>query len=452
MGVLSEVTVGTPPRRRGGQQTDTGTRRRERNTPASAGRTTTRNTPASAGRTPSHRTRSCCPAEHPRVGGEDAVVEKWTGFSFGTPPRRRGGLAGEAGGEGGERNTPASAGRTGRCSPRGPAPAEHPRVGGEDDRRYTGHEKTGGTPPRRRGGQEGPGVFLLGFRNTPASAGRTACRLLTGWWPAEHPRVGGEDPEDVDYRVGRFGTPPRRRGGRVRAALNGERGRNTPASAGRTHCRARTAPSRSEHPRVGGEDGTPTVGLPRSGGTLPRRRGGPPLGLRRPWTGRNTPASAGRTSRGWPRTPWPSEHPRVGGEDRTDGCPPGPARGTPPRRRGGQLDLGVAHVGVRNTPASAGRTRSWARVRCQKAEHPRVGGEDTTWRPSWSLMRGTPPRRRGGLGGGLLFVGLLRNTPASAGRTSTRPSWTTSRSEHPRVGGEDGQARRGGPQGDRRPR
>ncbi len=213
------------------------------------------------------------------------------------------------------------------------------------------------------------------------------------------------------------------------------------------------------------------------GGTPPRWRGGPGL-VRGVLPGaRNTPASARGTIRRTPRPGPAPEHPRVGGEEGTEGarCAPtaehprvggedlieimtgSPVYGTPPRRRGGPraVDDGVgvrrntprrrggyrvdslAHAGQRSTPASAGRTwRTAWRRRCT-AEHPRVGGENYWVRPPDSAVSGAPPRRRGEPRTIQDDRAEGRNTPTSAERTPWPSCAAPRRTEHPRVGGED---------------
>ncbi len=233
------------------------------------------------------------------------------------------------------------------------------------------------------------------------------------------------------------GTPPRRRGGQPTPAGALDVSRNTPALAGRTpHARGRRACG-SEHPRVGGEDHRVDIAGRGVRGTPPRRRGGLPQRQPLGRAPRNTPASAGRT-----RSPPVGgrgrlEHPRVGGEDgptRARAREPG---GTPPRRRGGRLGGDVDDAAGRNTPASAGRTCMTSPKVRYEPEHPRVGGEDTWSGGTCHGYGGTPPRRRGGhrVGGGGGHV--HRNTPASAGRTTSTASPPTPPPEHPRVGGED---------------
>ncbi len=131
---------GTPPRRRGGRRTQRRQRLVERNTPASAGRTALRAGPGIVN------------AEHPRVGGEDDPDPGGAGGRPGTPPRRRGGPPQPQRDVHRRRNTPASAGRTPCGTGRTPRCAEHPRVGGEDALPQPWSSRAVGTPPRRRGG------------------------------------------------------------------------------------------------------------------------------------------------------------------------------------------------------------------------------------------------------------------------------------------------------------
>ncbi len=233
-----------------------------------------------------------------------------------------------------------------------------------------------GTPPRRRGGPQGRGQDVPAQRNTPASAGRTFARKVMQRGTAEHPRVGGEDPDR--WTTGRVlgGSPPRRRGGRERPGRPPAVRRNTPASAG------------GQRQRLG-------------------RRG----------LQRNTPASAGRTGRCTPTRGSGSEHPRVGGEDITRATSISSGIGTPPRRRGEHPRVQRRGRGDRNTPASAGRTTGHLATRSTAAEHPRVGGEDTPTGPIFTSPVGTPSRRRGGHKVESGDCIARRDTPASAGRT-----------------------------------
>src|SRR5690606_27309619 len=206
--------------------------------------------------------------------GEDTLTKDREPARVGTPPRRRGGRRHDRREQRAHRNTPVSAGRTRARGRSWRAGAEHPRVGGEDRVSSVAPVACGGTPPRRRGGLRPMSHHLLAHRNTPASAGRT-CRAGTRWpRRSEHPRAGGRDDNWKAGSTEGFGTPPRRRGGRLEPCRLRVVQRNTPASAGRTRRPIRRAAEATEHPRVGGEDhGTPTAHIS-NGGTPPRRRGG----------------------------------------------------------------------------------------------------------------------------------------------------------------------------------
>ncbi len=279
------IATGTSPRRRGGPRPQPRVPNIPRSTPASA--------------------------------GEDEPAYTNTNISYGTPPRRRGGRVPPRRPGLVRRNTPASAGRTGCPAGTREASAEHPRVGGEDALPSRMSSPTGGIPPRRQGG---PGVRRRGGphrRNTPASAERTGTRSPPESGRPEHSRVGGEDAIRNAIRDAMVGTPPRRRGGRGGPGRGRVRGHNTPASAGRTSAWCRSKHGWTEHPRVGEKDELkcrelgPVVGTPprRPGGQrdhvearaetrntpASRRRGGRPQSRRPLRRHRNTPASAGRT-------------------------------------------------------------------------------------------------------------------------------------------------------------
>ena len=322
---IGKMANGTPSRRRGGRRQSLQDRPRHRSTPASAGRTRTGTALVTTS------------SEHPRVGGEDGSWEYSTRSGAGTPPRRRGGLHGPG-------------------QPPHTAP-EHPRVGGEDKVYEVDAPKVSGTSRVGRGrllrGEPG----AREGRNTPASAGRTGRRALSPSSSAEHPRVGGEDYKDNSGNGSRDGAPPRRWGEPAPGRAAPHDLRDTPASAGRTPAPAPSGPPSPEHPRVGGEDASTTFVVPHVRGTPPRRRGGRPVCARERKCRRNTPASAGKTPAPACTRPPSSEHPRVGGEDSARQCSTLPKSGTPPRRRGGPDPQPHRPHHHRNTPASAGRAR-----------------------------------------------------------------------------------------------
>ncbi len=282
----------------------------------------------------------------------------------------------------------ASKGRTATAGTSAHAAPEHPRVGGENKTVWNSTVRPVGTPPRRRRELGASRDLHRDCRNTPASAGRTSARAPRACRPPEHPRVGGENADGREVRVTHYGTPPRRQGERLSGSGCPVPRRNTPASAGRTVMRSPPGSWPSEHPRVGGENRIIRDCAWR----------GEPLGSRCTCLMcRNTPASAGRTNVPEVEVVGLPEHPRVGGENPSPTRAGRPRGGTPPRRRGELEERLNETIRLRNTPASAGRTGAGRHPVRDPAEHPRVGGENAVRRPGMAITRGTPPRRRGEL-------------------------------------------------------
>ena len=188
---------------------------------------------------------------------------------------------------------------------------------------------------------------------------------------------------------------------------------------------------------MGGEENalkfrsTPVTGLPPRG----RGRGGSAVSDRRQWG--ITPAWAGKSRC---RCPWRAgsrDYPRVGGEERPPGASWATARGLPPRGRGRVVSVTVGMVGLRITPAWAGKRLAQARRHPRREDYPRVGGEEKVDSDKDSSNLGLPPRGRGR--GQVDGLGVLaeRITPAWAGkRRGYRGARRHSR-DYPRVGGEE---------------
>ena len=92
---------------------------------------------------------------------------------------------------------------------------------------------------------------------------------------------------------------------------------------------------------------------------------------------------------------------------------------------------------MRNTPASAGKTSENIKKSRPVKKHPRVRGEDEIAFAEKAAKKETPPRPRGRRAYVLLPGDRQGNTPASAGKTNNQPSFTRKRKKHPRVRGED---------------
>ena len=209
----------------------------------------------------------------------------------GPPPRVRGRPVHVRSRDHDHRTTPACAGttRTGPASPpdhpacagttsawRMPAgfPADHPRVCGDDLNLQTKTRHQTGPPPRVRGRLSGVPVSIRPRRTTPACAWTTACTGSFPVPPPDHPRGCGDD---ICAWVGsepRFGLP-----------------------------------------RVCGDDSCLRRSLFRPPGPPPRVRGRPEPGQRRLRVLRTTPACAGTTAPGCQSRRRRTGHPRACGDD-----------------------------------------------------------------------------------------------------------------------------------------
>ena len=254
-----------------------------------------RNTPACAGKTHGPICRGGLRWEHPRVCGEDPDPRIQEKCLAGTPPRVRGRLSFSRFLCAYPRNTPACAGKTRTSARRSPVRQEHPRVCGEDHLLQTHSSYVLGTPPRVRG--RPPLRVKSGsiFGNTPACAGKTLIKLIKINFTREHPRVCGEDPSMRLQKSYTAGTPPRVRGRLSFSRFLCAYPRNTPACAGKTTYSCTPNSCLREHPRVCGEDRAFTTQSEFWPGTPPRVRGRLTFIADAATLYRNTPACAGKT-------------------------------------------------------------------------------------------------------------------------------------------------------------
>ena len=155
-----------------------------------------------------------------------------------------------------------------------------------------------------------------------------------------------------------------------------------------------------------------------------------------------TPAHAGKRTRSWRAYGCPWDHPRVGGEKSTFLNSMSFPPGSPPRRRGKVPNARCFIERQRITPAWAGK--SAFRFQSQKAsqDHPRMGGEKSCPGVTTNSLKGSPPRRRGKGGLKKNLVCGIRITPARAGKSPRRSRRAAPARDHPRVGGEKWLARK----------
>ena len=91
---------------------------------------------------------------------------------------------------------------------------------------------------------------------------------------------------------------------------------------------------------------------------------------------RITPAHAGKTQQQIPQRSVCWDHPRACGENGGGARGEGVYRGSPPRMRGKLVDIVVWVVGLRITPAHAGKTKRLYILTAYKRDHPRACGEN----------------------------------------------------------------------------
>ena len=213
------------------------------------------------------------------------------------------------------------------------------------------------------------------------------------------------------------GSPPRVRGEGVMRFCGRPGGRITPACAGRSCTGSRPRPRSGDHPRVCGAKRGTCTNCSRGRGSPPRVRGEDILEILKVDLQGITPACAGRSSPARTARRPRKDHPRVCGEKEAASVCAEAGWGSPPRVRG--EDMFVAHIAVAGgiTPACAGRSREHLQMRLQQTDHPRVCGEKGASSSCALMMSGSPPRVRGEDVCLEDLRGVVRITPACAGRS-----------------------------------
>ena len=232
-------------------------------------------------------------------------------------------------------------------------------------------------------------------RITPAWAGKRRTHMTPITKPWDHPRVGGEKVLPAFRISNHKGSPPRGRGkgnkGRVFQHLQ----RITPAWAGKSHRVCEHLRPPEDHPRVGGEKRTAVAGAEAVGGSPPRGRGKVEKVEIYDLEGGITPAWAGKSQEPADVQHEERDHPRVGGEKLWSRWRKRRRKGSPPRGRGKVVNAANAGTIARITPAWAGKRAAGKNRLVPIQDHPRVGGEKTTWFSMIRMSTGSPPRGRG---------------------------------------------------------
>ena len=233
-----------------------------------------------------------------------------------------------------------------------------------------------------------------------------------------------------------MGSPPRGRGKGIFAILALSATGITPAWAGKRCLNDLVDVDWQDHPRVGGEKEWTVHYHRQTEGSPPRGRG---KGIKRSSHAHQTgitPAWAGKRSWKHDHVRKHGDHPRVGGEKSFIYQFPFFRRGSPPRGRG-KAACGALAGGVqRITPAWAGKSAVTDWTTTSRRDHPRVGGEKWSSASPMNRLKGSPPRGRGKVTRLYALADLEGITPAWAGKSGLVRSMFCASWDHPRVGGE----------------
>ena len=311
-----------------------------------------------------------------------------------------------------------------------------PRVRGEQLVRAYAKRVGAGSPPRARGAVRPAQPEQARPGITPACAGSSPQVIGQRLETGDHPRVRGEQPVDPTHDDLHRGSPPRARGADLVHRSARQRRRITPACAGSSTRIPVPATTAGDHPRVRGEQ---TLPLPYAGsrlGSPPRARGAAKQVGAAVIVDRITPACAGSRAELVVLNRSPRDHPRVRGEQVHT---PGRGRsvlGSPPRARGAEVTRAPPSGSHGITPACAGSRCRPSTATRRRWDHPRVRGEQGEARVVDLREQGSPPRARGA---GYLtacrraFGGI---TPACAGSRPPGRWLSGPPGDHPRVRGE----------------
>ncbi len=133
-----------------------------------------------------------------------------------------------------------------------------------------------------------------------------------------------------------------------------------------------------------------------------------------------------------------ADHPRVRGEDDTNTPDGTPNWGLPPRERGRLCAVDEATQGDGTTPARAGKTGTGFLPAHRPRDYPRASGEDYVKVLRHLSGTGLPPRERGRQRHRIPLLRRQGTTPARAGKTDVGSGTGGRAGDYPRASGEDG--------------
>ena len=218
---------------------------------------------------------------------------------------------------------------------------DHPRLRGEQRADTRTVYCSPGSPPLARGTGFLRAPTKSGTGITPACAGNSkhvVCDARQLW---DHPRLRGEQIDVIDAYYLIWGSPPLARGTACAAIPRHGRARITPACAGNSISSTAVPSAARDHPRLRGEQKTP------SGPLVPA-----------PWI---TPACAGNSAVRLLPSPLAWDHPRLRGEQADYYGMIYNLSGSPPLARGTAVFAVPALIAFRITPACAGNRNPTSR-------------------------------------------------------------------------------------------
>ena len=256
------------------------------------------------------------------------------------------------------------------------------------------------------------------FFVSPAYAGKSPARFSSPRRCRDHPRVCGEK-AFVQFPL-----------------FVSDKLRITPACAGKRQGQVVPGFAFEDHPRVCGEKSKTKDTAAYTPGSPPHVRGKVSTRFCAISCHGITPACAGKRCLHRFCKGISKDHPRVCGEKSRCWLDLEPPTGSPPRMRGKGLGASKGCDGVGITPACAGKSASHGCGSRGWRDHPRVCGEKVSAIHRESASLGSPPRMRGKVTSGMLFLAFIGITPAYAGKRQMARKAGRTKPDHPRVCGE----------------
>ena len=230
-------------------------------------------TPAHAEKSARKMGRAGLCGDHPRPCGEKARGSGTHSVTLGSPPPMRGKVNAISSPGRKPGITPAHAGKRQRSCRKACASRDHPRPCGEKMTRYMADLRYSGSPPPMRGKAMLYCAFSGGQRITPAHAGKSDPYYSARGGNGDHPRPCGEKIVRWATAASWAGSPPPMRGKGARPEPDKGISRITPAHAGKSDPYYSARGGNGDHPRPCGEKLTRTCQIALVQGSPPPMRG-----------------------------------------------------------------------------------------------------------------------------------------------------------------------------------